>query len=198
MRSPIMPAERYGDAEKQYLMVHKCGSTTVERSIGLFIRFVNDSDQGAVIWTCYRDPVERFKSGLYYDLCASGLGALYASEADALFRRVLENDATYSVFRAVDESRKITGRTPHTIAQSAYWLGRRVDVFVPIEQLSDFLMLHYGQCNTSNELVKDDNYQRFMYMAAAYDDRIARAHELDYRLIKQIEPWRWEYGRIFS
>lgn len=197
MLSPIIPVERYGTAEVQYLMVHKCGSTTVERSIGPFIRLTNDSDQGAFIWTCYRDPVDRFKSGLYYDLCASGMGAAFRQDAEALFRRILEDDQTYRVFRSVDETRKKTGRTPHTIAQSAYWLGRRIDCFVPIEQLSDFLVLHYGQCNVSNELVKDEDYRRFMSIAAEYEDKMASVHELDYKLISGIQPWRWEYGKVF-
>lgn len=197
MIKPLLEAERYVTGSSQYLVVHKCGTGTIQKSIGTHVAVPSGDMADIVSWTCYRDPVDRFKSGLYYDLCVSGMGAAYYKDAETLFRRVLEDDQTYRVFRPADEARKKTGRIPHTIAQSAYWLGRRIDAFVPIEQLSDFLVLHYGQCNTSNELVKDDDYYRFMKMAEKYDARIAAAHELDYRLISQIQPWRWEYGKLF-
>lgn len=197
MLNGLLTPEFYVTPGAWFLCVHKCATATVQESIGAHFNFCGEPQPETVVWTCYRDPVDRFKSGLYYDLCISGLGEAHLGDTEGFFRRVLEDRNTYKVFKSVDERKKATGKIPHTIAQSAYWLSARIDTFVPIEELDHFLMLHYGRSKVSNELARDENYWRFMKIASEYDEKIADAHELDYKLISGIQPWRWEYGKVF-
>lgn len=184
----------------QYLLVHKSACSTIRNSIGQFETLVRPRP-GGYVWTCFRDPIKRFKAGLFYDIKNSGLLELYEGKEVELFKKILSQKETFDCYGKISIDHRSSGRIPHTYPQVSYWYNQPIDLFVDINDITSFLNLHYDQCVDSNITDKNLVYELFMDVISKYDDKIKDIHLFDYyfldKMAKDNKIWQWEYGRMF-
>lgn len=193
----------------QYLLVHSTGCSSIRNTMGIGHGTEYEAEDLAppnpdfVKWTCYKDPVERFKSGLFYDIKTTILNNSYEDNEEKIFARILNDERTFDCYNSLTNSGflKKRGTIPHTVPQSVYWVNQPLDVFVPIEVLDMFLEMHFGFSDQANVTEKNSIYYLYMDMISKYDTRIRDLHKFDYfflqRLINEEMVWRWQNGKIF-
>ena len=181
-----------------YLVIQKCGNSYIRDILQRTYDkdfFVNrEPNYRNVKWTVIRNPKERFVSGLAYDLWKNNY-----SNYDSLFKN-LEKIVQYPVSSTFYNS----GKVKHTILQSAYLVLQPVDVFVDINDLTEFCLLNFGMTSEITNSVPDEfvlsvkeeitkrNIQQRV------DDILASDTYLYNQIMNSDRLWCWQNGNILG
>lgn len=197
---PIQNHEYYTNDTNQYLLIHKCGNSSVRTAF----QYPGDTphpESGKVRWTVIRDPIDRFISGYIYDLDNLGFFKNPYNVEERVEKHIRDADV-FNVYEYVSGFQRGTGKISHTIPQTTYIMNQPIDYYVDIKDLSLFLETHVGKIDPVNESkVSKENKKIVTNVLKRHSQRLYDIHQMDYYYFGQIEQsgriWRWQNGKIF-
>lgn len=197
---PIQNHEYYTDDTNQYLLIHKCGNSSVRSAL----KYPGDTphpQNGKVRWTVIREPVERFISGYIYDLDNTGFFNNPYNMQERVEKHIRESNV-FEVYDYVSGFKRGTGKISHVIPQVSYIMNQPIDWYVDIKDLNVFLDMHAGYTRKDNESkVNPEDKKIVTNCLKKHSQRIYDIHQIDYYYFKRIEEsgrlWKWQNGKIF-
>jgi hypothetical protein len=198
--TPIQNHEYYTNDTNQYLLIHKCGNSSI-RNAFQYPGDVPHPQQGKVRWTVIRDPIERFISGYVYDLDNIG----FFDNPYNLEERVekhIQDANVFEVYEYVNGFMRSTGKISHTIPQVTYIMNQPIDYYVIIKDLDVFLDTHVGHTHKVNESrVRAEDKKIVTNVLKKHSQRLYDIHQIDYYYFARLKElgriWRWQNGKIF-
>ena len=182
--------EWYDIRNSNYLLIHKNGCSTIRKNFDM--NRIDSPSEYKFRWTTIRSPMERFISGLAYDIGRTkyvNVERLKKNPEELLFGE--HNDF------GID-----AGMSTHTYMQSLYFLNEKINMFVKMEDLKDFIELHNreyiseGENKTTEEekqiaqeIVSGIDKQRL-------DDLFYIENKIYNKIIHSEFIWNWRYGKI--
>jgi len=132
MTDIVIKQEWHSIRASNYLGIQKNGYSTVKKNFpdAFQVYLPNTSLPN---WTVIRNPMDRFVSGLAYDL-------RYTPYIDKT--KIINNIENLIVTNYMNGPKKSNGFGCHTQMQSLYFLGEKIDFFVDISDLETFIKIH--------------------------------------------------------
>ena len=198
----LQDTEIFTTLNSNYLLIHKNGCSQVKKHLYLNYsqveKFFNSFPQNNKInWTVLRDPYDRFISGLTYDLLKQfkNLNNL---------EKIIDN-SLFLIYQKINLKTRENGNISHTIPQWTYLLSHPLDFLVMINNLDDFLDIHfqkrfnYTKTNTPSE--QKDIVLNYIEKNSYLKNLIMAYLAPDYYYIQQSQFqdlfWTWQNGKIF-
>lgn len=186
--------EWYTILNSNYLLIHKNGCSSVRRNFSNTRSLLPNPE--LMNWTTIRNPIERFKSGLAYDIKSAGYANI--SKLHDKIENLIYGDHSHLG--------KAKGNTCHTYMQSLYFLNEKIHMFVRIEDLEDFIRVHHHKHEYFDD-GENKNGKEEVEIASKIIDSIdkRRLNDLFYienqiydRIVNSSHVWRWQNGNVLS
>jgi len=178
----------------EYLLIHKTGCQSVFKTLeNKKINWTMNQNlqSGKFCWTIFRDPKERFVSGLAHNLSISNI------DLNKLNLKQL-------LFNTIDPELRSISLIPLTILQSTYLIGSKVNMFVKHEDLNDFLKINFNTVfheNKGSSTIKN-KINKFINNNINFKTSLEKYLEIDYFIYQQIlksnKFWYWQLGKVIT
>jgi hypothetical protein len=165
------------------------------------------SKEGGISWAVCRDPLDRFKSSLAYDMKEN---SIEITEASVL--RMLKNPDSireYVYGRAnYPEAIGFKGwKMRHAMSQTHYLFDNNIDILVRIEDLDTFLLMHFPgkELPLVHINIGQDENKRLVHKVISENPMVLNNINMclaaDYYTLERFKNtdkvWHWANGRIF-
>lgn len=166
----------------QYLLLHKNGSSSIEKCLkDIDFFFTTKINLDKIRWTIIRDPYERFVSGLKYDLLRHNVNI-----------KDIDPSSLHNTF--INSFTLGKKNLNHSTSQVPYLINTNIDWYVDIKDLNIFLKMHFNvetHCNENKKEI-DLNLNK---------EEVMKYLNLDYyvynKILQSDHLWKWYNGKIF-
>jgi len=178
--------ETFESEKFQYILIPKnAGRTIHELVFGSYpdAKYTqNIIDDSKIIWTVIRDPLERFLSGLDYDLQRQKLN--------------LDDINIEDVFNFINFNKPdgLKGNINHASSQIPYIINTRIKYYINIDDLDVFSQIHFQK---KIHLNKNSNRKKLNLDEIEIKKYLKNDYYVYNSIMNSPLLWRWQYGKIF-